>query len=89
VGLFDFLFGKKKPAVVENPPIIYRTGSGETLRKLAKKFYGDAGLYMKIYERNARILEDAEGDIFPGTELTIPQPTFNADGTPITPPAMP
>ena len=87
MGFLDWLFGKKGDEEPGTPPLLYRTGSGETLRSLAGKFYGNEEAYMKIYDRNARVLEDAVGDIFPGTELTIPEPKFNADGTPVTPPS--
>jgi nucleoid-associated protein YgaU len=32
--------------------------AGDTLSKLAKHYYGDPGLYMKIFEANRDVLKD-------------------------------
>jgi len=86
VGLLDWLFGgKQEDAAPETPPITYSTGSGETLRSISQKFYGTETQWEKLYRRNARILEDAEGDIYAGTQLTIPDPKFDLQGNPIEP----
>ena len=45
--------------------------SGETLSKIAKKAYGDANAYMKIFEANKPMLSDPN-KIYPGQKLRIP-----------------
>jgi LysM repeat protein len=49
----------------------YSVKSGDTLSKIAKQFYGDAGQYMKIFEANKDKLKDPD-KIQVGQELTIP-----------------
>jgi nucleoid-associated protein YgaU len=49
----------------------YTVKSGDTLSKIAKQFYGDAGQYMKIFEANRNLLSDPD-KIQPGQELSIP-----------------
>jgi nucleoid-associated protein YgaU len=46
--------------------------AGDTLSKLAKKFYGDANQYMKIFEANKDQLKDPD-KINVGQKLKIPQ----------------
>ncbi|HTT42529.1 MAG TPA: LysM peptidoglycan-binding domain-containing protein [Steroidobacteraceae bacterium] len=45
--------------------------SGETLSKIAQKYYGDASLYDKIFQANRDVLKDPN-KIFPGQKLKIP-----------------
>ena len=45
--------------------------SGETLGKIAKHYYGEAGKYKKIFEANTHILKNPDL-IHPGQELIIP-----------------
>jgi nucleoid-associated protein YgaU len=45
--------------------------SGETLGKIAQKYYGDASLYKQIFEANRDVLKDPD-KIFPGQKLRIP-----------------
>jgi len=44
---------------------------GETLGKIAQKYYGDPSLYMQIFEANKSQLKDPN-KIFPGQKLVIP-----------------
>ena len=44
---------------------------GDTLSKIAKKYYGDASLYMQIFEANQDILKDPNL-IKVGQKLKIP-----------------
>lgn len=44
---------------------------GDTLSKIAKKFYGDAMLYSKIFDANREQLTDPK-KIKPGQKLLIP-----------------
>ena len=61
----------------------YTVVSGDTLMKIAKKFYGDSAQYTKIYEANRDVIEarakkDGKASsnggywIYPGTSLVIP-----------------
>ena len=49
----------------------YTVQPGDSLSKIAKHFYGDAGQYMKIFEANQDQLDDPN-KIQVGQELTIP-----------------
>ncbi|MBC8165818.1 MAG: LysM peptidoglycan-binding domain-containing protein [Bryobacteraceae bacterium] len=49
----------------------YTVQSGDSLSKIAKQFYGDAGDYMKIFDANKGTLSDPD-KIHPGQELVIP-----------------
>ena len=49
----------------------YRVQSGDTLGKIAKQFYGDAGRYPVIFEANKPMLKDPDR-IYPGQVLRIP-----------------
>ena len=50
---------------------IHKVVAGDTLSKIAKKYYGNANDYMKIFEANKNILKDPN-KIFPGQDLIIP-----------------
>ena len=47
--------------------------SGDTLSGIAKKYYDNAGKYMKIYEANKDVIGDDPNLIQPGMELVIPE----------------
>ena len=49
----------------------YTVQPGDTLSKIAKRFYGDANAYMKIFEANSNQLDDPN-KIKVGQELIIP-----------------
>jgi LysM repeat protein len=49
----------------------YTVQPGDSLSKIAKKFYGEANAYMKIFEANSDQLDDPN-KIQVGQELTIP-----------------
>jgi len=49
----------------------YTVVSGDTLWKIASKFYGEGSQYMRIFEANKDKLENPDR-IFPGQELVIP-----------------
>jgi nucleoid-associated protein YgaU len=44
---------------------------GDTLSKIAQKYYGDASLYPKIFQANRDVLNDPN-KISPGQKLRIP-----------------
>ncbi|HSK08200.1 MAG TPA: LysM and BON domain-containing protein [Vicinamibacterales bacterium] len=50
----------------------YTVQSGDTLSKIAKDQYGDAGKYQRIFEANQPMLKDPD-KIYPGQVLRIPQ----------------
>ncbi len=50
----------------------YTVKSGDTLSKIAKEMYGDAGQWKKIHEANRAAIPNPDL-IHPGDELTIPQ----------------
>jgi nucleoid-associated protein YgaU len=54
------------------PTRTYVVKSGDTLSKIAKEFYGDAGEYMKIFKANDKQLTDPD-KIKVGQELVIPR----------------
>ena len=54
------------------PAKVYEVVSGDSLSKIAKKFYGDAGKYMKIFEANRDQLKDPD-KIKVGQKLKIPE----------------
>jgi hypothetical protein len=54
------------------PARIYEVVSGDTLSKIAKKFYGDAAQYMKIFEANKDQLKDPD-KIQVGQKLKVPE----------------
>lgn len=56
----------------EPAPNFYTVQSGDTLSGIAKAQYGNAGLYMKIFEANQPMLTDPN-KIYPGQVLRIPQ----------------
>ncbi len=52
--------------------VTYVVVSGDSLSKIAKRQYGDASLWSRIYEANRDILNDPD-KIFPGQTLKIPR----------------
>jgi len=50
----------------------YTVQSGDTLSAIARQFYGDASLYMKIFEANKSTLTNPD-NIAPGQVLHIPE----------------
>lgn len=49
----------------------YTVQSGDSLSKIAKRHYGDANAWPKIFEANRDVLEDPDR-IFPGQQLRLP-----------------
>lgn len=50
---------------------IYEVVSGDSLSKIAKREYGDAKLWPRIFEANKDLLKDPD-KILPGQKLKIP-----------------
>lgn len=63
----DRLEAKKKAPEAQMHTVV----SGDTLSKIAKKYYGDAGKYPAIFEANQPMLKDPD-KIYPGQVLRIP-----------------
>jgi len=53
------------------PEQIYEVVAGDNLSKIAKKFYGDANKYMKIFEANKDQLKDPD-KVKVGQKIRIP-----------------
>ncbi len=67
-----FLSDAPAPRPQNTPTIrIHKVVAGDTLSKIAKKYYGKAGEYMKIFEANKDQLKDPD-KIYPGQDLVIP-----------------
>jgi len=58
-------------AALTVPAKVHVVVAGDTLSKIAKSFYGDAGKYMKIFEANKDQLKDPD-KIQVGQKLKIP-----------------
>lgn len=56
----------------QSQPRTYEVESGDTLSGIAKKFYGDANAYNRIFEANRPMLKDPD-EIYPGQVLLIPE----------------
>ena len=50
---------------------IYEVVAGDSLSKIAKREYGNASEWKRIYEANQDVLKDPD-KIFPGQKLKIP-----------------
>ncbi|WP_187262583.1 LysM peptidoglycan-binding domain-containing protein [Pontibacter beigongshangensis] len=64
-----------QPASPPNTPNqdVYTVSSGDSLSKIAKKFYGDAGSWKKIYEANKATIGSNPDLIKPGQQFVIPR----------------
>jgi len=56
----------------QNAPRTYEVKKGDSLSKIAKHVYGDAGKWRQIFAANSDKLKDPD-KIFPGQVLTIPE----------------
>ena len=62
--------GLTAPAPVQDPQY-YDLHSGDTLSAIAKKYYGNASDYPRIFEANREVIKDANL-IYPGQKIRIP-----------------
>jgi len=64
----------KKPEPVETVETVeyYEIKSGDTLSAIAKRFYGKASAYTKIFEENREVIKDPN-KIYPGQKIRIPK----------------
>ena len=63
--------GAPAPAVAAPAAKVHVVEKGDTLGAIAKKYYGKASLYPKIFEANRDVLDDPD-KIKPGQKLRIP-----------------
>lgn len=59
------------PEEPEEKDEFYEIQSGDTLGAIAKRYYGNASAYMKIFEANQGVIEDPN-KIYPGQKIRIP-----------------
>lgn len=59
------------PAGTTGQSQTYVVVSGDSLSKIAKRYYGDANKWNRIYEANRDLIKDPDL-IHPGQKLTIP-----------------
>jgi nucleoid-associated protein YgaU len=64
----DGLTGPPQTAEVE----FYVIAKGDSLSAVAKRFYGDANAYPRIFEANREVIKDANL-IYPGQKIRIPK----------------
>ncbi|NNC78414.1 MAG: peptidoglycan-binding protein LysM [Woeseiaceae bacterium] len=62
---------KEKEKEPEEKAEFYEIVSGDTLGKIAKKYYGKSSAYMRIFEANKDIISDPN-KIYPGQKIKIP-----------------
>ncbi len=65
---FDDVSAPPQTAKVE----LYDIAAGDTLSKIAKRFYGDANAYQRIFEANREVIKDPDL-IFVGQKIRIPK----------------
>lgn len=67
----DGLNAPKKAPEKKEKVEYYEIVSGDTLGGIAKKYYGNAGKYMRIFEANKGVISDPN-KIYPGQKIRIP-----------------
>jgi len=67
----DLKAPEPKPEEPEEKAEVYEIVSGDTLGVIAKRYYGSASKYMKIFEANKDIISDPN-KIYPGQKIRIP-----------------
>lgn len=64
-------FGNVRSGSGSTAPKLYEVVAGDSLSKIARREYGDANAWKRIFEANQDILKDPD-KIFPGQKLKIP-----------------
>lgn len=62
---------KQAPAPEEPRFVFYTIQSGDSLSKIAKRFYGDANKWNTLFEANREVIEDPDL-IYPGQQIRVP-----------------
>ena len=70
LGILESLGLRKKPAAAPSGKTI-KVGPGDTLKKIAKREYGDASKWHDIYEANKDTIKNPDL-IYPGQTFKIP-----------------
>jgi nucleoid-associated protein YgaU len=70
---------KPKPQEAEVAPTpsqtkVYVVQKNDTLIGIARRFYGDAAMYRKIYEANRDVLSSLNATLYVGQTLRLPEP---------------
>ena len=67
----DLKAPEPKPEEPEEKTEIYEIVRGDTLGAIAKRYYGKASMYTKIFEANRDIIDDPN-KIYPGQKIRVP-----------------
>ncbi len=70
-GISEVKFDELSAPAAEVKVEYYEIVAGDTLYGIAKKFYGDGNLYMKIFEANREVIKDPD-KIYVGQKIRIP-----------------
>ena len=70
-GISEVKFDNLTAPAAEIKIEYYEIVSGDTLSGIAKKFYGNANLYMRIFEANREVIKDPD-KIYVGQKIRIP-----------------
>lgn len=64
---------EEEPIIIKEPEVQkkYTIKKGDTLSKIAKKFYGNANKWREIYQKNKKVIKNPN-ILIPGTEIVIP-----------------
>lgn len=74
IGELDVQIRKLEAEIADlkaKQPKIYVVKPGDTLRKIAREFYGDETKWIDIYKANKAVIKDPSF-LYPGLELKIP-----------------
>jgi len=71
-GISEVNFDNVTAPAAEVTVEYYEIVAGDTLWAIAKKFYGDGSLYMKIFEANREVIKDPD-KIYVGQKIRIPK----------------
>jgi nucleoid-associated protein YgaU len=69
------IVGKKiklPPESYVTRPLTYTMGENDTLKSIAKKYYGDSSKWTEIYDKNENVLNDFSQSEWVGKRLVLP-----------------
>ncbi|HEV8635953.1 MAG TPA: LysM peptidoglycan-binding domain-containing protein [Chloroflexota bacterium] len=70
MGILDIFKGKKKEEATSTGGKTIKVGPRDTLKSLAKRYYDDETVWVRIYEVNKWRIDGDE--LVPGQECTLP-----------------